>query len=165
MGLKAYAAVLIFAFSAGAAQADAIDPTLAPGGDAVRGEVLFKQRCLICHQPNPGGKNGVGPALYGAFGRKAGQAPGFAYSDNLKASGVVWTPQKLNQWIQKPTSLVPGVKMMLAPVSAAKDRADIIAFLRTKTTTPGAAPAAPSAHDQHEAQEHAGKHPSHPTKS
>jgi cytochrome c len=146
MGPKAYAAVLIFALSAGAAQAQAIDPTLAPGGDAAHGEVLFKQRCSICHQPDPGGKNGVGPALYGAYGRRAGQAAGFAYSDNLKASGLTWTPEKLNQWIQKPSSVVPGVKMILAPVSAAKDRADIIAYLRTRTATPGAATAASSPH-------------------
>jgi cytochrome c len=162
MGPKAYAAVLIFVLSAGAAQADAIDPTLAPGGDSTHGEVLFKQRCSICHQPDKGGKNGVGPALYGAFGRKAGQAPGFAYSDNLKASGVVWTPQKLNQWIQKPTSLVPGVKMILAPVSAAKDRADIIAFLRTKTSTPGASPVAAP---QTKPAPHAAKPAAHATKS
>jgi cytochrome c len=165
MGPKAYAAVLIFALSAGAAQAAATDPTMGGPGNAAHGETLFKQRCSICHQPDPGGKNGVGPALYGAFGRKAGQAPGFAYSDNLKASGITWTPQLLNQWIQKPTALVPGVKMVLAPVSLPQDRADIIAYLRTKTTTPGAAAAASSTHDQHEAQEHAGKHHPHATKS
>jgi cytochrome c len=146
MGPKAYAAVLVLVLSAGAAQAAAIDPSLGGPGNAGHGEILFKQRCSICHQPDPGGKNGVGPALYGAFGRRAGQAPGFPYSDNLKASGIVWTPQLLNQWIQKPDSLVPNAKMKLAPVSQAQDRADIIAFLRSKTTTPGAAPAAASSH-------------------
>lgn len=165
MGPKACAVALIFAFAAGAAEAQAIDPKLPAGGDAVHGEVLFKQRCSVCHQPDKGGKNGVGPALYGAFGRRAGQAPGFPYSDNLKASGLVWTPDKLNQWIQKPSSLVPGVKMVLAPVSQAKDRADIIAFLRTRTATPGAAPAAPSPHELHEQREHGGKHRPHATKS
>ena len=145
MGPKAYASVLMLALAAGAAQAQAIDPTLPPGGDAVHGEVLFKQRCSICHQPDKGGKNGVGPALYGAFGRKAGQAPGFPYSDNLKASGVVWTPEKLNQWVQKPSSLVPGAKMVLAPISQAKDRADIIAYLKTKSTNTVAAAPAPAA--------------------
>jgi cytochrome c len=145
MGPKAYAAVLIFTLAAGAAQAQAIDTTLSPGGDSAHGEVLFKQRCSICHQPEKGGKNGVGPALYGAFGRKAGQAPGFTYSDNLKASGVVWTPDKLNQWIQKPNTVVPGVKMVLAPVSQAKDRADIIAYLKTRSTNTAADAPAPAA--------------------
>ena len=161
MGPKACVAVLIFALSAGAAQAQAIDPTLAPGGDTVHGEVLFKQRCSICHQPEKGGKNGVGPALYGAFGRKAGQAPGFAYSDNLKASGLVWTPDKLNQWIQKPASVVPGVKMVLAPVNVAKDRADIIAYLQSKSTN--VAPATPGAKSPHAAPAH--KPHAHTTKS
>jgi cytochrome c len=165
MGLKVYAAVLILALSAGAAQA-AIDPSLGGPGVAARGEVLFKQRCQICHNlPDRGGKGGVGPALYGAYGRKAAQSPGFAYSDGLKASGILWTPEKLNQWIQKPTSLVPGAKMVLAPVDQAQDRADIIAFLRTKTTTPGAAPAAKSPHEQHEEREHAGKRKAHAAKT
>jgi len=134
MGSKVYAAVLVLALSAGAARAAAIDPSLGGPGNAAHGDVLFKQRCSICHQPDPGGKNGVGPALYGAYGRKAGQAPGFAYSDGVKASGLTWTPDKLNQWIQKPSSLVPGAKMVLAPVSVAQDRADIIAYLATRST-------------------------------
>ena len=152
MGLKGFAAVLVLALGAGSANAQAIDAALGGPGDAAHGEVLFKQRCSICHQPEKTGKNGVGPALYGAFGRTAGQAPGFPYSDNLKASGLVWTPEKINQWIQKPASLVPGAKMVLAPVTAAQDRADIIAYLKTKSD----AKAAPSAksHAEHEAQEH-----------
>jgi cytochrome c2 len=133
MGSKVYAAILSVALCAGAANAAAIDPSLGGPGNAAHGEQLFKQRCGVCHQTEPG-KNGVGPALFGAYGRKAGQAPGFPYSDNLKASGVVWTPQKLNEWIQKPDALVPGVKMKLAPVSQAQDRADIIAYLATRST-------------------------------
>ncbi len=134
MGPKAYAAVLIFALSAGAAQAQAIDATLAPGGDAAQGEKLFKQRCSTCHQADKTGKNGVGPLLYGAYGRTAGKEPGFTYSDNLKAATFTWTPEKLNQWVQKPASLVPGVKMFLPPVTAPKDRADIIAYLASHST-------------------------------
>jgi cytochrome c len=133
MGPKVYAALAVLALSAASAHAQAIDPTMGGPGDAAHGQVLFKQRCAICHQPDKGGKNGVGPALYGAYGRTAGGSPGFAYTDKLKASGVVWTPEKLNQWIQKPTSLVPGAKMVLAPVTAPQDRADIIAFLRTES--------------------------------
>ena len=135
MGFKIYAAVLLAVLSAGAARAAAIDPAMGGPGNAAHGEVLFKQRCSICHQPDPGGKNGIGPALYGAYGRKAGLAPGFAYSDGVKASGIVWTPDKLNQWIQKPSSLAPGAKMVLAPVSAPQDRADIIAYLATRSTS------------------------------
>jgi cytochrome c len=145
MGFKGFAAVLLLALSAGAANAQAIDAAMGGPGDAVHGEVLFKQRCSICHQPDKGGKNGVGPALYGAFGRTAGKAPGFAYSDGMKAATFVWTPEKINQWIQKPASVVTGAKMALAPVSAAQDRADIIAFLKTKSDVKTAAEDKPKA--------------------
>ena len=88
------------------------------------------------------GKTIIGPSLAHAYGRKAGQAPGFPYSDNLKKSGMVWTPQRLNEWIQKPDALVPGAKMKLAPISQAQDRADIIAFLASRS--PNKVQAAPA---------------------
>ena len=134
MGLKGYAVVSALLLFAGAAQAQAIDPAMGGPGDPVHGQVAFKAHCAICHQPDKGGKNGVGPALYGAYGRAAtASTNGFAYSDKLKASGVVWTPEKLNQWIQRPASLVPGVKMVLPPVTNPQDRADIIAYLKTES--------------------------------
>jgi cytochrome c len=134
MGLKGYAVVSALLLFAGGAQAQAIDPTMGGPGDPVHGQVLFKARCAICHQPDKGGKNGVGPALYGAYGRAATMSSnGFAYSDKLKASGIVWTPDKLNLWIQKPASLVPGAKMVLPPVTSPQDRADIIAYLKTQS--------------------------------
>jgi len=145
MGSKGFAAVLMLALSAGAANAQAIDAAMGGPGDAVHGEVLFKQRCSICHVAEKGGKNGVGPVLYGAFGRTAGKAPGFAYSDGMKAATFVWTPEKINQWIQKPGSVVTGAKMALAPVSAPQDRADIIAFLKTKSEVKTAAEGKPKA--------------------
>jgi cytochrome c len=142
MGLKGYAVALTLALLAGAANAQTIDPAMGGPGDAVHGKALFTQHCAICHQPDKGGKNAIGPALYGAYGRAAGQAPEYAYSAGLKASGVVWTPDKLNQWVQKPSSLVPGVKMVLAPVSAPQDRADIIAFLKSESDVKDAPAAA-----------------------
>jgi len=134
MGPKAYAAVLVLALSAGAAQAQAIDPTLPPGGDPAHGEQLFKQRCQTCHTAEKTGKNGLGPLLYGAYGRTAGKEPGFTYSAGMKAATFAWTPEKLNQWIQKPATVVPGAKMFLPPITAPKDRSDIIAYLKSRST-------------------------------
>jgi cytochrome c len=144
MGSKVYAAMLILAVSAGAARAQAIDASMGGPGNAAHGEVLFKQRCTTCHVADKTGKNGVGPLLYGAYGRVAGKAPGFTYSEGLKTATFTWTPEKLNQWIQKPTSVVPGVKMFLPPVTQAQDRSDIIAYLASHSTNvvKTAAPAA-----------------------
>jgi cytochrome c len=138
MGFKGYAAVLTIAMFAGAAHAQAIDPALGGPGDAAHGKALFAQRCAVCHKADKGEANGVGPALYGAFGRTAAQVPNFAYSPGLKASNIVWTQDKLNQWVQKPQSLVPDAKMHIPPVSAAQDRADIIAYLKTESDAPAA---------------------------
>jgi cytochrome c len=141
MGLRGYAVISAVLLVAGAARAQAIDPAMGGPGDAAHGKALFQSHCAICHQPDKGGKNGVGPALYGVYGHPAASSPnGFAYSDKLKASGVVWTPDKLNQWIQRPASLAPGVKMVLPPVTAPQDRADIIAFLKTESDAKDEAP-------------------------
>ena len=162
MGLKGFVLASALLLSAGAAQAQApaFDPAMGGSGDAAHGLVVFKAHCAICHQPDKGGKNGIGPALYGAFGRTAGKAPGFPYSDNMKAASFVWTPEKINQWIQKPVSLVAGAKMVLAPVSAVQDRADIIAFLKTKSDAKDS-PGGKSPHEKHEEREHKGKHAKH----
>jgi cytochrome c2 len=47
-------------------------------GDAQRGAQVFIQ-CKVCHSLEAG-KNMVGPSLHGLIGRKAGSAPGYAYS-------------------------------------------------------------------------------------
>ena len=130
MAVKGFAAFLTAALLAGAAYAQTVV------GDPVRGGQQFQQRCSICHNADKGGKNGIGPALYGAYGRAAGQAPAYSYSDAIKASGMVWTPDKLDLWVQKPSGLIPGVKMVVPPVSNPQDRADLIAYLKSQSDAP-----------------------------
>lgn len=95
-------------------------------GDAAKGEVAFLQ-CKICHQL---AQNGIGPQLHGVVGRKAGSVPGFTYSDADKRSGIIWTPEKIFQFIEKPQRVMPGTRMTFAGVSDAQARADIIAYLK-----------------------------------
>jgi cytochrome c len=96
-------------------------------GDAQRGGLLYKQMCAGCHSID---YNGIGPAHKGVFNRKAGSAEGYAYSSALKASGMVWNEQTLDRWLANPERLVPGQKMGFM-VRSAKDRADLIAYLKT----------------------------------
>jgi cytochrome c len=97
-------------------------------GDAKKGQADFA-RCAICHTVAKGGGNGVGPDLFGVVGRKAASEPNFYYSQALKSSGIVWTPDKLDAWIKSPATLVPGNRMAFAGISDASQRADIVAYL------------------------------------
>jgi cytochrome c len=96
------------------------------GADPVRGKQLYESRCGACHSIDD---NRAGPAHKGVFGRKAGSAPGFDYSPALRASKVVWNEKTLNRWLADPEKLIPGQKMGFT-VPEAKDRADVIEFLR-----------------------------------
>jgi cytochrome c len=96
-------------------------------GDASRGEILY-EGCQDCHSLD---KNEIGPKHRGVFGRKAGSLPDYAYSDALKASGVVWDDKTLDRWLADPQAFLPGSKMFYH-LEAEQDRADVIEFLKTR---------------------------------
>jgi cytochrome c len=102
-------------------------PALA-AGDAEAGHALYQARCTACHSLD---YNGVGPAHRGVFGRPAAQAKGFVYSDALKASPLVWTEDALDHWLTDPEKAAPGQRMGIN-VPDAKDRADLIAYLKSE---------------------------------
>ena len=73
----------------------------------------------------------TGPSLHGVWGRKAGSLNSFdRYSPALKSSGIVWDEKSLDAWLKSPQSLVPGNRMIFAGIPDAKDRDDLIAFLK-----------------------------------
>ncbi len=95
-------------------------------GDAARGQMIY-QRCMSCHSPD---MNRIGPAHRGVFGRAAGSVAGYAYSDALKQSGIIWDEERLDRWLSGPRQLVPGAKMTFS-LSDPQARMDVIAFLKT----------------------------------
>lgn len=95
-------------------------------GDTIRGQELYHTMCMSCHSID---YNGVGPAHKGLFGRKAGSHADYLYSPAVKSSNIVWTDKTLDKWLSNPEKLIPGQKMgFMVPV--AKDRADLIAYLK-----------------------------------
>jgi len=99
-------------------------------GDANVGLALYKARCSACHSLD---YNGVGPAHRGVFERGAALAPGFAYSDALKSSHLIWDEASLERWLADPEKVAPGQRMGIN-VPDAKDRADLIAYLKKAST-------------------------------
>lgn len=131
---------------AGGAAAEAEKPIefFLASADPAKGEAQFK-KCASCHSIEKGGAVGIGPNLYGIVGAKHGNAPGFAYSDALKATGdKVWDWQGLAAWLSNPKKYIPGNKMSFAGISKPEDRANLIAFLNSKSDAPLPAPAAPA---------------------
>ena len=104
-----------------------------PEGDVARGETLFKARAAQCHTGTKGGLNGVGPNLFGLIGRKSGTMPGYAFSKANSESGVVWTPEVLDVYLENPKKFMPGTKMSFAGIKKPQERADVIAFLASLT--------------------------------
>ncbi|NNE83842.1 MAG: c-type cytochrome [Alphaproteobacteria bacterium] len=99
--------------------------------DPERGEQLYESRCSVCHSLDA---NRIGPKHRGIHGRRAGGVEGFDYSAALQASDVIWSDETLDRWLENPQAFIPGQKMNIR-VSKAKDRADIIAYLKLQ---PGA---------------------------
>lgn len=98
--------------------------------DVQRGAELYSARCGACHSIET---NGAGPRHKGLFGRKAGSQAGFAYSPALRDSGLVWTDERVNQWLENPSALVPGNIMVVQLANDPEDRAAIIAYLKQAT--------------------------------
>lgn len=101
-------------------------------GDLENGQKQF-QLCRSCHTIAEGGANMTGPNLYGIFGRTAGTVEKFRYSEPLKAAGFVWDGAKLDQWLADPRGFLPGNRMSFMGVKDAKNRTDLIAYLKVET--------------------------------
>lgn len=99
-------------------------------GDASRGAKIFK-RCLACHTINKGGKDKVGPNLFGVFGRKAGSTKSRRYKA-LKGADFVWTEANLDKWLTNPKKFIGKRTMMSIRLRKKQDREDVIEYLKTQ---------------------------------
>ena len=102
-------------------------------GDPVSGAVAFIRQCALCHTIEKGGPNRFGPNLFGITERKAGTAPGYAYSPAFKAEATwIWSDSGVASFIAAPEAAIPGNKMGVFQGVSDKDGRDIVAFLATQ---------------------------------
>lgn len=104
--------------------------TARAAGDAAKGQDVYSEECSDCHSLKAG-KNKKGPSFVGVVGRTAGTVPGAKYSEAMKSSQIVWTPERIDAYITAPKKVVPGGSMKYDGLPDAKARADVIAFLQT----------------------------------
>lgn len=96
---------------------------------AEKGSKVAK-KCAACHTFDQGGKNKIGPNLYGIMGRTSGTSDGFAFSEAIKTKAITWDYETLNQFLASPKKYIKGTKMAFAGVKKDKQRADLILYLR-----------------------------------
>jgi cytochrome c len=99
------------------------------GGDEENGKRIYASFCTACHSIDV---SLAGPSHRGVFGRKAGAVSDFDYSPALKKSAVIWNEKNLDKWLANPEKFIPGQKMGIS-VSDAKQREDLIAYLKSQT--------------------------------
>jgi cytochrome c len=114
-------------------------PLSAQTSDTTRGQQLYRA-CAACHSLEPN-RNMTGPSLAELWNRQAGGLPSFErYSPALKSSGIVWQDNTLDEWLKDPQHFMPGNTMTFPGIKDARQRADLLAFLKD-ATQPGHAPA------------------------
>ena len=102
---------------------------------AAEGAKVFK-KCAACHSIAEGGKNKIGPALWGVLGRQAGSLPDYKYSKAMAAYGKKWSFEEMNGFLIKPKDWIKGTKMSYAGLKSEKERAAVILYMNENTSSP-----------------------------
>ena len=108
--------------------------TLLAAADAGKGRQTA-QVCTSCHSFDQGGQDRIGPDLWGVVGRNVASRKTFTYSSAFAAQAGSWTYERLDHYLTNPAKAVPGNKMGFAGLRRAEDRANVIAFLSTLSTS------------------------------
>lgn len=100
-------------------------------GNVEDGKKVAVKHCNVCHTFEKGGKLVFGPNLYDMVGKPAASIDGFKYSDALKSSGLVWTDKNIVGFLANPEQFLPGTTARFPGLKSAKDKADILAYMKS----------------------------------
>jgi cytochrome c len=113
-----------------------IGPLLA-AANPQNGQTIAQRQCASCHSFNQGGRNAVGPNLWGIVGAPHAHAEGFQYSAAIAGMrDKPWDYEELNKFLAGPRAYAPGTRMAFNGIASAAQRADVIAYLRSLATDP-----------------------------
>ena len=94
------------------------------------------RKCAGCHKIEEGKRGGMGPNLWGIYGKQSGQVEGYRYSKWLKESGIVWDRESLHAWLSDRKTReeyfgkkVFKTKMMWTGIKKEEDMKSILDYL------------------------------------
>jgi cytochrome c len=117
-------------FAAAMTASLACSGTVLASGDAKHGAAIFVRQCALCHSIGRGESNRFGPNLLGIVDRKAGSAPGYAYSSAfMSMANWTWSPDGIGSFIVAPEKTIPGNSMGVYQGIAESDEQDLLAYL------------------------------------
>lgn len=125
-----------------AGAASEILPSISPllkSASVEKGAKIFK-KCQTCHTTAQNGVNKVGPNLYEIVGTDIAARDNFSYSKALSGLDGVWDYEALNKFLLSPRKYAKGTKMSFAGLKKESDRADIILYLRSLSSSPKSLP-------------------------
>ena len=104
-------------------------------GTVDQGKKVFK-KCAACHSVNEGGKNKIGPKLWGVMFRPVGSISDYKYSKALSSYTKEWTWEEMNGFLIKPAKWIKGNKMGFAGLKKEEDRASVMLYLNQNSDNP-----------------------------
>ena len=100
----------------------------AQAADVEAGAKVFK-KCKACHTLEEGGKNKIGPNLFGIMGKQAGIAEGYKYSKAFKTADFTWDEAELAAYLTNPKKYLKGNKMAFPGLKKEGDIENVLAYM------------------------------------